>query len=558
MGSDRRTTYAWGTGNTATFQTVKTVTDLAASQLVEQTTYSYNLQGGMSQAVIERYTGGTLVQCDTSQFVYGDDGIRVSATHKIETGSGTLTVTSDNKATFLNDPQNHTAYSQVLVETTVNNLAGGAILKTVISTLGHDLLCQTTISDPVGNPSGVTLHLLYDGHGSTRLLTDAAGAIAVANGVPQVFTYDAYGNGVGFDPSQAATTYLYSGEQWDQRVAMQYLRARYYVPVTGGFIGLDPFDGDSASPLTLHKYAYAHLDPVNGVDPTGWSLFAFDGTWNWEGEMADDMAPLEVWSPTNVWKMYKASSDPNAHYYRGPGNAAENGWLGQTFGGGFGYGMANILDRAWDDLLADRAAGDHTADIVGFSRGSVEATEFANRIADAFPDEQIRFVGLYDPVATVGAIPYRFGNYRKNLPSNVGHGVVALARDEDRTLFPPTYVVGADVQRWFHGNHSDVGGGWADQQLSDYALQWMLGEAQIAGLSLDLNQTLAATYEGHRLTFNPNPNAPPHSGGMFTILGSWDRKFSFAVWTGMPVAGLGQLNGFISSMASSIVFSLGF
>jgi hypothetical protein len=40
-------------------------------------------------------------------------------------------------------------------------------------------------------------------------------------------TKDAYGNSLGFNPANAITTLLYSGEQFDQRIAMQYLRARY-------------------------------------------------------------------------------------------------------------------------------------------------------------------------------------------------------------------------------------------------------------------------------------------------------------------------------------------
>ena len=142
VGSDKETTYAWGSGNAATYQTGKSVTDLAASQLVEQTAYSYNLQGRLSQAAIGKFTGGQLVQRDTSTFTYGDDGLRVTATHKIEADNNgtpaTVELTSDTLTRFLNDPQNHTGYSQVLVETTLDNLAAGAVIKTVISTLGHD------------------------------------------------------------------------------------------------------------------------------------------------------------------------------------------------------------------------------------------------------------------------------------------------------------------------------------------------------------------------------------------------------------------------------------
>jgi RHS repeat-associated protein len=62
---------------------------------------------------------------------------------------------------------------------------------------------------------------------------------------------------------------LYSGEQFDSKIGQQYLRARYYDPVTGRFNRLDPFFGNLNDPQSLHKYLYTHDDPVNGIDPTG-------------------------------------------------------------------------------------------------------------------------------------------------------------------------------------------------------------------------------------------------------------------------------------------------
>ena len=49
----------------------------------------------------------------------------------------------------------------------------------------------------------------------------------------------------------------------------QYLRARYYDPATGRFNRLDPFAGNNQDPQSLHKYLYAHANPVMGVDPSG-------------------------------------------------------------------------------------------------------------------------------------------------------------------------------------------------------------------------------------------------------------------------------------------------
>ena len=198
---------------------------------------------------------------------YDAYGIRISAVVEVDTNAdGSYDTRTETE--FLNDPHNQTGYSQVLVETTIDP-ATSQIQKRVVYTLGHERISQTATTYSGGSPQSTeTLSFGQDGHGSTRVLLDAAGAIATVAGARQLFHYDAYGNPLGFDPAAAATDFLYSGEQTDS-TGLQYLRARYYNPATGRFNRLDPFAGDTQDPQSLHKYLYAHGDPVNGVDPTG-------------------------------------------------------------------------------------------------------------------------------------------------------------------------------------------------------------------------------------------------------------------------------------------------
>jgi RHS repeat-associated protein len=93
--------------------------------------------------------------------------------------------------------------------------------------------------------------------------------INFAGAILELYAFDAYGNAIGFDPSVALTEFLYSGEQFDSKIGQQYLRARYYNPVTGRFNRLDPFFGNLIDPQSLHKYLYTHADPVTYTDPTG-------------------------------------------------------------------------------------------------------------------------------------------------------------------------------------------------------------------------------------------------------------------------------------------------
>ncbi len=201
-------------------------------------TYAWDAAGRL--AVVGELDGTGL----KSRTTYGYDptGIRISATTESQfTGS---VAASTVRTEFLVDHANFTSYQQVIRETHAD--ASETLQRTVDYTFGHDEISQTSIDFTNGQPGEpVTLTFAHDGHGSVRALFDAAGAIATISGVRQLFAFDAYGNALGFTPAQAATTLLYSGEQFDQRAQMQYLRARYYDSSTGRFVGLDPFAGNS-------------------------------------------------------------------------------------------------------------------------------------------------------------------------------------------------------------------------------------------------------------------------------------------------------------------------
>jgi RHS repeat-associated protein len=104
-------------------------------------------------------------------------------------------------------------------------------------------------------------------HDNPHTVLDATAAFV------QHYAYTAYGLAIGFDEAAALTTLLYSGEAFDSRVGLQYLRARWYDPNAGRFNRLDPFSGNLTDPQSLHKYLYVHGDPVNGWDPTGLRAF---------------------------------------------------------------------------------------------------------------------------------------------------------------------------------------------------------------------------------------------------------------------------------------------
>ncbi len=249
-----RTDYEYGSfvdgTYTATQQTGKTVTDIQTGEVTEETQYGYNLQGRMSDVDIDSYSGGVLTRRVSEEYVYDNAGMRVRATETVD-ADGDGTVDSTKVTEYLNDPRNHTGYAQALEERVVQDSVES--IKTY--TIGHDVIAQTSAAD--------AYFLLADGHGSTRALVDALAQVM------QRYSYDAYGNTLGFDPVNALTSLLYSGETFDAATGLHYLRARFYDPATGRFNRLDPFSGFISDPASLHKYAYCIGDPINGIDPSG-------------------------------------------------------------------------------------------------------------------------------------------------------------------------------------------------------------------------------------------------------------------------------------------------
>ena len=107
------------------------------------------------------------------------------------------------------------------------------------------------------------------------------------------------------------------------------------------------------------------------------------------------------------------------------------------------------------------------------------------------------FVGVWDTVSSVGwftspvSLPYTANN------GDIAIGRHAVAIDERRAFFRSNLWApkesAADCgprdlkQVWFPGVHSDVGGGYPEPQsgLSKLALEWMIEEAEAAGLLME-------------------------------------------------------------------------
>jgi RHS repeat-associated protein len=118
----------------------------------------------------------------------------------------------------------------------------------------------------VGTLGQGRLFPLADHLGSVRHWTDTFAATTT--------TIDYWPYGVPNGPVTAGAAYLFAGERFDPRATASHNRARWALPAIGAFPTIDPWQGSSVRPITLHSYVYAAANPSSYSDPTGLVAFS--------------------------------------------------------------------------------------------------------------------------------------------------------------------------------------------------------------------------------------------------------------------------------------------
>lgn len=251
-----------------------------------------------------------------------------------------------------------------------------------------------------------------------------------------------------------------------------------------------------------------------------------DGTWN-----SEDNKDNGVLAPTNVFKIFNALRSDQIQLTRYQCGVGSGGLVDKVMGGTIGLGLSEDIRDCYQWLATHYQEGDELF-LFGFSRGAFTARslggmigqcgivrfasdegmgEVVERIYDQgyrkkqpladlafYPASQaIRFIGVWDTVGALG-IPddkgllnlldrpdnYRFHDVK--LGQHIATARHAVSIDEKRGSFTPTLwesAPGRDMKQiWFAGVHSDVGGGYKEQGLSDITLDWMIREAGQCGL----------------------------------------------------------------------------
>ncbi len=233
-------------------------------------------------------------------------------------------------------------------------------------------------------------------------------------------------------------------------------------------------------------------------------IFCFDGTCNDPGDAGDFFADGSI---SNVLKLHalfdgNLQNKPNRNllgqhsfYYSGIGTRGS--WCKQKWNALFAPpsgDMEDIIEQAKNDLQQFKD-GDAVY-VFGFSRGAAIARMFAAKIREHNKKvKSVKFLGVFDTVAaTKGSLDLQKGTFPASgivfengtLGGHVESAVHLVSIDEKRVAFQPTLFNHRENVKevWFAGVHSDIGGGYWFDGLSDITLRFMCEEAENGGLTL--------------------------------------------------------------------------
>ncbi len=307
-------------------------------------------------------------------------------------------------------------------------------------------------------------------------------------------------------------------------------------------------------------------------------VFSFDGTGN---EPSDAGEYEENESISNILKLhvlmgggissYQTETKTLANkkqlifYYNGIGTRKDGeeiflfGKLYSRIKSGINMAIApsfgdarRILDDARQDFDKCYEAGDKLA-IFGFSRGAALARKFADMILKDRKNCTVSFLGVFDTVTAMDGAhiwgkkivsDVEFENWTLN--DRIDKAVHLLSIDENRETFKPT-LINKDpknpkriLEVWFPGVHSDVGGGYWFDGLSDVCLEFMIkccrdtlgddiliadGKADSVRALLNARPETLAGLEVDDIAIHPLVKSAVHTNtGITTIMGNKPRE----------------------------------
>ncbi|MCA9048779.1 MAG: DUF2235 domain-containing protein [Planctomycetaceae bacterium] len=243
-------------------------------------------------------------------------------------------------------------------------------------------------------------------------------------------------------------------------------------------------------------------------------ILCFDGTSNKPEDAVEDRILVFVGDSgiTNVLKLHllfggdlrggQHVDGQRSFYFSGVGTRGSG--VEKVFDTAFAperLSLKQMTDAGMAVVSEHFQAGDELY-LFGFSRGAAIARRFASQLPDNVP---VRFLGVFDTVASFG-IPSLKDDQDPSGDVIFENGTIAkgirealhlVSIDETRKVFRPT-LMNRDVrvtEYWLPGVHSDVGGGYRQDGLSDSALQIMLEEMDRRNLGIRILAPQSVPYD---------------------------------------------------------------
>ena len=137
------------------------------------------------------------------------------------------------------------------------------LLSLVLSRLAQtSLLLTFVVVGAVASAQTVT-YFHNDAFGTPVLATDANGNVVWKE------NYRPYGERLNNPSAEAGNAIGFTGKPFDPTTGLSYMGARYYNPMLGRFMGVDPAPGNVGDLHSFNRYAYANNNPYKFVDPDG-------------------------------------------------------------------------------------------------------------------------------------------------------------------------------------------------------------------------------------------------------------------------------------------------
>ncbi|QVL18977.1 RHS domain-containing protein [Pseudomonas qingdaonensis] len=133
-------------------------------------------------------------------------------------------------------------------------------LKKTARALCVALLCMTMVNNAM---AAVVTYYHNDISGSPIAATDAAGNLKWKE------SYKPYGEKLTRSAASRDNDIGFHGKAHDDSTGLSYMGARYYDPVLGRFMGVDPVAFQTDNLHSFNRYAYTNNNPLKYVDPDG-------------------------------------------------------------------------------------------------------------------------------------------------------------------------------------------------------------------------------------------------------------------------------------------------